>query len=630
MMKHVRSYAALMLATMALAWGCGESGRNGGGDGSGEPSLALQSIEVLPGENTLVIEGDTPATAEYMAIGTFEDGSTADITDQVQFRLGDTRLGSFEGYRLTTGTAHGGRTRVRASVAGGNVIGTADVVIRVQQRYQDPSTPDVPADPGARFDGEEGDRAPVLVYPSDGVLVPPNLRKLELHFYPGEGNTLFELAFQSDTTDVKVYTRCAVPMNGGCIYTPDVRVWRWMAESNRAGAVQVSVRGTDDAGSAVSASAPILVRFSQDDIQGAIYYWTTSDTSDSSTAIMRYDFGATDRTAAERFIGTERTGGACVGCHALSRSGNKLLTATGGSYDARVLLLDVGSRMPLFEFGKLSRSAFSAWNPDGSQYVGVFADERDEGFISYDLNIFDGVSGDLLSTIDVGGSEEHPTTHPDWSPDGQHIAYTHVGYVKSLRRDNGTLALADQSSLRMVSRDGDGWTEPVLLTESIEGQSTYYPTFSPGGDILVFNRSVCADGNNGDDCDAYDDPGATLYAMLPEPGAAPVALAAANAPGPTDERTTVENSYPKWSPFTFQRTGEFGTRLHWITFSSDRNFGLREPPASHTLIWMAGVDPDMAHGDQDPSYPAFALPFQDLDTDNHTAQWAERAIGIIP
>ena len=629
MMKRVRLYAVLALSTMALSWGCGEQSGDGGRDGSGAPSLALVSIEVLPGDDILVIEGDIPATAEYMAIGTFEDGSTADITDEVQFRLDDVRLGTFEGARLTTGTAHGGRTRVRASADQGSVIGRADVVIRVQQRYQDPSTPDIPADPESRFEGEEGGSAPALVYPSDGVLVPPNLRKLEIHFYPGDGNTLFELAFTSPTTDVKVYTRCAMPMNGGCIYMPDTRVWRWIAQSNRAGAVQVSVRGTGDAGSAVGTSAPISVRFSQDDIQGALYYWTTSDTLDSSTAIMRFDFGATDQIEAERFIGTERTDGECVGCHALSRSGDKLLTATGGSFDARVLLLDVASRMPLFTFGKLSRSAFSAWNPDGSRYVGVFADERDEGFVSYDLNIFDGESGDLVSTIDVGGTEDHPTTHPDWSPDGQHIVYTHVGYVKSLRRDNGTLAFADQSSLRMVSRDGDGWTEPALLTESIEGQSTYYPTFSPEGDVLLFNRSVCADGDNGDDCDAYDDPGATLYAMQPEPGAPAVALDAANMPGVTDERTVVESSYPKWSPFTFQRTGELGSRLHWITFSSDRNFGLREPPASHTLIWMAGVDPDAVHGGPDPSYPAFALPFQDLDTDNHTAQWAERAIGII-
>ena len=54
---------------------------------------------------------------------------------------------------------------------------------------------------------------------NDGVLLPPNLRLLEVHFRPGARNTLFELTFTNDLTDLKVYTRCVVPMNGGCIFT---------------------------------------------------------------------------------------------------------------------------------------------------------------------------------------------------------------------------------------------------------------------------------------------------------------------------------------------------------------------------------------------------------------------------
>src|SRR5690606_8962078 len=133
-------------------------------------------------------------------------------------------------------------------------------------------------------------------------------------------------------------------------------------------------------------------------------------------------------------------------------------------------------------------------------------------------------------------------------------------------------------------------------------------------------------GANGSACDAYDDPGAMLHAMVPEAGAASVELVAANKPGLTDSAEIVQSSYPKWAPFTFQRSGEFGSRLHWLTFSSDRNYGLRVAPSNHTLIWMVGVDPDAALNGQDPSFAAFALPFQDLTTDNHTAQWAERSV----
>jgi hypothetical protein len=87
----------------------------------------------------------------------------------------------------------------------------------------------------------------------------------------------------------------------------------------------------------------------------------------------------------------------------------------------------------------------------------------------------------------------------------------------------------------------------------------------------------------------------------------------------------------------FQRTGEAGSRLMWLTFSSSRYYGLRKPPASSgdqtstgTLIWMAAVDPDAIANGLDGSYPAFALPFQDYSTSNHIAQWTQTIVPVIP
>jgi hypothetical protein len=92
------------------------------------------------------------------------------------------------------------------------------------------------------------------------------------------------------------------------------------------------------------------------------------------------------------------------------------------------------------------------------------------------------------------------------------------------------------------------------------------------------------------------------------------------------------SSFPKWSPFLFHRTNQAGSRLEWITFSSTRKYGLRDPPPggtelnTGTLIWMAAVDPDRVAMGEDPSFPAFALPFQDLTTSNHIAQWTTAVI----
>ena len=54
------------------------------------------------------------------------------------------------------------------------------------------------------------------------------------------------------------------------------------------------------------------------------------------------------------------------------------------------------------------------------------------------------------------------------------------------------------------------------------------------------------------------------------------------------------------------------------------------PQCQQPQIWMAAIDVTVAHGAQviqDPSYPAFWLPFQDITTHNHTPQWTQTVAG---
>src|SRR5262249_12052694 len=146
------------------------------------------------------------------------------------------------------------------------------------------------------------------------------------------------------------------------------------------------------------------------------------------------------------------------------------------------------------------------------------------------------------------------------------------------------------------------------------------------GSFLVYDESTCPAGQNSDKlCNADTDATATLKAIRPQAGAAPIDLGRCNAGGIMDgHQTALTNSFPRWSPFVFQRVAETSTsRLEWLTFSSTRNFGLRPPPPSAnpgdetpvgTLIWMAAVDPDKIANGEDGCYTAFALPFQDLTT----------------
>ena len=80
----------------------------------------------------------------------------------------------------------------------------------------------VPSNGTSAFD-PNAPSAPELVYPNDGVLLPPNVGRLEVHFRPGAPeNLLFELRFASAVTDLVYYTRCYASPNdfeaGSCAF----------------------------------------------------------------------------------------------------------------------------------------------------------------------------------------------------------------------------------------------------------------------------------------------------------------------------------------------------------------------------------------------------------------------------
>lgn len=643
--RRISIAAGWVVSTLWVLGGCG--GNIGGeaddadatGGDAGSPDLdGLAELRVEPADVALVVDGSEPASQDYTAIGEFDDGRTADLTAAASFSLSDGGLGSFEGPTLSTTPHRGGRARVSASAGG--VEGSADLTVRIERAAEDPEA-DLPDNPEDAFDGAEEDEGmrPEVVYPAPGVMVPPNLRDLEIHFVPPDGGDLFELDFASETTDIQVYTTCALEIGGGCVYSPSEEVWGWLADSNRDGRVELTVTAADEAGEAKGASEGREVAFSSDDIRGAIYYWTTLDDGGDDTAIVRFDVGRSEGEP-ETLITEDQADDNCVGCHALSRDGTKMFTAADGGTDGRTLLTDVATGDELADFDSTPNNAFASWAPGGNEFVGVFANDNYEGdgFIGYDLNVFEGRTGDdfdtgeLLYSIDVGGTQGDPSHHPDWSPDGDRITF---GRVLGATGSDGSLAFGEQVQLGVVEREGDGegegegaWSAPFFVTSPEEGENTYFPTFSPEGDLIAYNRSTCPDGENGGRCDAHADENADIYVIAPEEGAEPVPLEEANTPrgGGGDE---IMNSFPKWTPFTFERTGEFGDRLFWMSFASNRDYGLRDAGGEHdTILWMTAVDPDAALSGEDPSWPAFAIPFQELDTDNHTAQWAEGGVII--
>jgi hypothetical protein len=421
---------------------------------------------------------------------------------------------------------------------------------------------------------------------------------------------------------------------------PDSSVWSAIAETNRGGdPVTVSVQGTDDTGTGVGSSGTIQISFANDDLHGGLYYWTTS----SGTAIMRYDFASSTQTSAQRFLDGTATGTSCVGCHALSHDGAKLVAEVQGQSDGRTILWDVADGGAVVPFPSPAKSIFESWNPDGSAYAAVGA-ELGSGY--YPLRIIDGNTGAVSSTISGTGDSSHPADHPDWSPLGNQIVYVKIGDMTAsggAGSSGGTSQRMHAGAIELINKLGDGgWSAPTELVPEVAGKNHYYPAFDPEGQFIVYDESTCLGDGDGTDisCNADTDPTATLFA-LPLDGGSPIELVNANKPGPLDllsdggVQTQLTDSFPKWSPFVTQRSKDPSSKVMWVTFSSSRRFGAYAPPSgsgeamlgTETFVWMAAIDPAKIGTGEDPSYPAFVLPFQDFTTSNHIAQWAQQVLG---
>ena len=632
-MTKTLSIAVAAAVTLAAGFGCAFNPSNlqpttgTPGPGSGHTISGLTSLSISPTSATLSVSSGGPTKTQQYKVTGIVNGHAQDVTGQVGYSLNTSGIVNINSSGLATTTNTSGGVVV-ITAAAGSVTATAVLTVDYGFTGPDPGMAGqgVPANSGTLFSTTQNDasRAPQLIYPNDHVLFPPNVTGIEIHFMPGSSsNTLYEVSFKGAVSTINTFIRCLAPQGiNGCIYLPDATLWRGVAISNAGqGEVALTVRGTDDSGSSVGNSATFHMSFSKSPIEGALYYWTTS----GKTAIMRWDFGGSTTTSVS-YLTPTNTGGTCVGCHALAPNGDKLVASAGGQSDGRLLLWDIVNNQALQPFPLAQKSQFESWNSDGSQFVGVYGDATKKG--PSNLMIFDGTMGTVVSTIDLGGLR---ADHPDWSKNvggANTIAFTSVDAVA-----NTTDQRPATGGIDFVQNNGGTWGAPQVLVPSELGKNRYYPAIAPDGNLLVYDESTCTNGTPtagqpaDKSCDADTDATATIMFTSLQ-GNTPIPLANANAPGVADNGTTaLTNSFPKWAPFVEQLDEQ--SQLVWLTFSSTRQYGLRTPPTpasmdetnKGTLIWMVGVRPSIGGGD--PSFTAFCLPFQDITTSNHIAQWTK-------
>jgi WD40 repeat protein len=577
--------AVLGCSNPARRGGAGGSGGNGGGGGGG----TIDDLVVTPADAMIDVDATTLPTIDYQV----HDQSGTDVTSDCTLAVEDSSLGSFSGATFhPTGTA-GGVTHVRATR--GSDGGKTSLTVRISKVV---IAPGAPAGAPGVFGGPATGAAPTLVYPPDGTLIPPNLNELDVQFTPPAGTTLFEIGFVGPALDLKIYTPC-VAVGGGCSLVPDDDTWKLLSHASASTTVAVTLRSTDGNGGPVGSAAAQKLSFGDSDLQGGLYYWAAA-----SGSILRYDFGLRNQTA-EKFYTAAQSGSTCVGCHVLSRNGARIAVGMNIPGPAELRTLDVATRATLFDSGGAgggipgggipggAGSNFEALSPDGTQAL---------------IN-----SGANLALIDTGNGMSLAAgaimnaTMPDWSADGKTVVFVRDSSSSCPLGLCGSQPGVSMGTLMLTSVSGTSFSGETTLVAG--GGDNYYPSLSPDGAWVAFNRSTMT---------SYDAPDAAVWVVPTTGGGAPVNLTAANV--------VAGNSWPKFAPFaqTFQ-----GKPIFWLTFSSRRDYGLRLQQTGKTQdmqiaqIWMVAVSPDrVAAGDG--GYPAFWLPFQDITTGNHIAQWTEK------
>jgi hypothetical protein len=455
--------------------------------------------------------------------------------------------------------------------------------------------PGADASSPGKFGGAPSSSAKItVVYPPNGVILPPNTNTIEFHFIPAAGQTLFELTFHAPSTNLVVYTGCT-PLNGGCVYTPDAVFWQSLvAYARGTQPVTFTVRGVNGSSpGAVGSSAQQSIAFAEQNIIGGIYYWNTAG------IVQRYDFGFPNAPP-QLYLTAANVGAfACVGCHVMSRDGARVAVGQDIPSPAPYKVLDVLSKQPVMANGQpvQGQANFFSFSPD-AKYL-LTSDGVSIAFRSL-------ITGDVLNP-----NVAYPAAMPDWAPDGLHMVYAKPQSPPPL---NFPVPGVSSASLVTMHFNGAGWDNPTTLVP-FTGQNNYYPAYSPDGQFVVFNRSPSnaeSFSNASPDADAGTMPDGELWAVSAN-GGAPIRLSQATDPGAC--------SWPKWAPV---KNDYYGGKIMWLTFSSPRAYGLRLAQGQRTQLWMVAFDPAKAMAGQDATYPAFWLPFQDINGGNHIAQWTTK------
>ena len=560
-----------------------------------EVTSELKELRVEPAEIQLSTDGDAPDEIQFVAYAKTETGEEVP-TDMVSWSVSNLSAGSIDNDGLfTTAILNGGITTVTATHVGVEASATVTVVYEQDQVVGELDAGIVSAFASAT--PAAGD-APAIYYPPEAVTVPRNLNGLAFGWSEAEGTNVSRLRLRSGITDMRVYTE-------GSNWDTTADVWATIAASNTEGLVEISIAsGTWDGANLTNVveGPDMTLTVNRLDARGSVLYWEPDPEAGGgfgmgAGSIMRIPFGSLE---AEPFwtaddLGTDSSDGSnCMGCHSLSEANDQMVVTHNG-VNGQFSVVDISDPdNPTIEMLKPGRATFHTASPDGRYLLGV-----NEGR----AKLYSLLDGDELRELDIAGR----VSHPDWAPDGESVVM--VRYTSEFGTDHD-LSFQDGEIIQL-SWDGSNFGAPEVLVPRETDRNNYYPAYSPDGDYIVFNRAeprtwVIPNGSTlENNTSSYAHPAAELWLMTRE-GEHLTRLDAANGSG------DLQNSYPKWGPLP-------DDDVLWLAFSSKRSYAI--DPGTKPQVWVSAIDPAKILDGEDPSSPAFWLPAQNPDTDNHASIW---------
>ncbi|MET0285266.1 MAG: hypothetical protein ABW352_12380 [Polyangiales bacterium] len=318
--------------------------------------------------------------------------------------------------------------------------------------------------------------------------------------------------------------------------------------------------------------------------------------------------------------------GACVGCHTVSANGERMIAKDlGGVNDAMVYAITPNTAPNPPPLRGTANGAFTGISPDGKVFINTaimnLVGPNTTGALGTPpVNI-----NSVLSETDTGTAVPNsgvPTTAlmPTFAPDGTMLTFNDFAAgagagISLMDYDSGARTASNARSLWTGKNGFAGW--PFLLPDN--GAVVF--TFGESRDFT--GRGVGVNGFT------FRGPRSELMIVDSMTGKATLLARAMGYDTPEDgdgDKTYLpfgaeelhQNYYPTVSPVA--AGGYF-----WVFFDSVRHYGNK---GTHRQLWGTAIAIQHGSGEfnsadglygKDPSYPAFYVPGQELETANHRA-----------